>query len=206
MINLTRLLLIIMVALICVGPARADQHKCKKIAAYVDSVEMRCDRFKKYRDSDPKPDPRLALRMHLNGKLSRSIAIIVGVSNYPNISNVGSSGDIKNNKLLAAQEDVSNLTKFFTDNQNFDEVIVLENENATEEAIHYFLTKYLIRQSINYGGKTRVVFAYSGHGLQEDKDSGLPARLVLSNAGSEYDLENEVLLRPSAMIFENCLK
>jgi hypothetical protein len=102
--------------------------------AVVDSA-MRCAFFAHYEPDDKTPDPRVAQNLKLKpGQLARSIALVVGISLYQN----------EQYDAHAARGDVKMLKYFLIEDQQFDEVIVLENENATFDNIRYFLRKYAI--------------------------------------------------------------
>lgn len=70
--------------------------------------------------------------------------------------------------------------------QGFDEVIVLDNEHATKDAINYFLEQYLLTQVNDYKGRSRFLFMYDGHGIPGADDRS-PGGLALSMATGEAD-------------------
>ncbi|KRB10289.1 GH25 family lysozyme [Lysobacter sp. Root690] len=147
-------------------------------------AEAYCAYFKFYRTQDETPDPRIAKRLIPTGNETvRSIALIIGNSVYPNIQGT-------NGSLSAAAIDVSNLTDFFVNDQQFDEVIVLSNGDATKDSIDYFLRTYLRNVGIEHVGKMRLVVAYSGHGVKAGP--GSDARLLLSQATSMTDNTNSI--------------
>jgi len=150
------------------GPVVFEERYCRFFFHYSDSSDL---------------DARVGLRVGAsNGNETRAFAVVVGVSSYPNIE--GAS-------LPPAKNDVDKLKDFFKA-QRFDEIIVLENDDATEENINYFLGKYLIERSFLYngpnGGRSRVVVAYSGHGTPDV--GGAPAALVLSRAQTLSDVNS----------------
>src|SRR5580692_9840431 len=142
-----------------VGLADPAQVQCDtptSTGAEVDSKE-RCAFFAHYEPDGRKSDDRIVRNLQLTtGQSARSIAVIVGISNYDN----------KDYSIPAAHVDVVNLTSFLVDKQQFDEVIVLEDKNATMDNIRYFLRKYALDRTSFYQGKVRFLFAYSGHGVQ----------------------------------------
>jgi GH25 family lysozyme M1 (1,4-beta-N-acetylmuramidase) len=149
-----------------------------------------CQFFFYYAPPDQPLDRRIAQRVGATSSdETRSIALIVGISSYPKIQ--GAS-------IRAAKVDVEGLRAFFKDDQHFDEIIVLENSDATAENINYFLNVYLPERVVLFNGRSRFLFAYSGHGVPAA--GPIPASLVLSQASSMSDtsnLYNLALLRTS---------
>jgi lysozyme len=115
----------------------------------------------------------------------RSFALIVSVHSYPNFA------DPKDRTLPAAEADLKNLKAFF-DQQKFDEIIALEDGAATRDNIDYFLGTYLANQADIYRKRSRIVFAFSGHGAPGDRDG--PGSLVLSHASGTSDFANLYML------------
>src|SRR5260221_1258845 len=75
-----------------------------------------CKYFLYYRAGNPRIDSRIARALALeDGADVRSVAIIAGITKYPNADPP---------VLEAARNDIDHLKKFFTD-QQFDEIIVL---------------------------------------------------------------------------------
>ena len=111
----------------------------------------------------------------------RSIALIVDVNHYPKLPE---------HDLPPVKNDLHNLVPFLN-RQGFDEIIVLENEDATAENIDYFLGVYLPKELMIYGVRSRVLFAFSGHGDRPDSptQSSQPGSLVLSGYGNSTDLD-----------------
>ena len=172
--------------------------------ATVDS-KARCAFFVHYAPDDKKPDARVAKSLQLNsGELARSIAVVVGISNYDN----------KDYNVPAAHVDIVNLTSFLVDRQQFDEVIVLEDKNATTDNIRYFLRKYAIDRTAFYQGKVRFLFAYSGHGVQiqffgdgKQAASRTPSvGLALAAAVDENDYDNIYGLNELSALFNDLAK
>jgi GH25 family lysozyme M1 (1,4-beta-N-acetylmuramidase) len=123
------------------------------------TVDMpaRCAFFAHYESDDKRPDPRVVANLKLGGPgaSARSIAVVVGIGKYQNPSY----------NILDADADVAKLKSFLIDDQAFDEVIVLQDDQATMDNIRYFLRKYAMDRSNFYQGKVRFLFAYSGHGV-----------------------------------------
>ena len=139
--------------------ARADPVVCKSPGsqgALVDT-QARCAFFIHFEPDDKKPDPRVVRSLQLKpNERARSIAVVVGIGNYKN----------KDYNVAAAHADVVKFESFLVENQHFDEVIVLEDDQASIENIRYFLRKYAIDRTNAFLGKVRFLFAYSGHGVQ----------------------------------------
>ncbi len=158
--------------------------------------EAMCDYFAVYRPEGTPTNPRILDRMGLKGKTEsvRSYALIVDVNHYPNFPE-------DDRDLLPAKNDLKNLTAFFRE-QEFDEVIVLENEVATPETISYFLEEYLLNASAAHSRMTRIVFAYSGHGA-DGANPGAPGSIVLSNAYSGRDPAGTIKLNKLQVMLSN---
>ena len=71
---------------------------------------------------------------------------------------------MRNADLSAAAVDAQRLQDFLVDDQKFDEVIVLRNEEATVDTINYFLEDYLVHRAPDFNNNARLFIAYSGHG------------------------------------------
>ena len=176
--------------------ARAEEE-CDS-GALVDK-KSRCGFFYFFRNQNTSPDSRIASRLGAGSSdFVRSIAVVVGVSEYPLMS------DNQDRKLEPARIDVGKLRNFSKDNQNFDEVIVLENKKATVDNIEYFLGPYLLGQADFYKNKTRVLFAYSGHGVSGGGNSD--AALVLSEATNRQDYKNLYALNRLKVFLESLAK
>jgi GH25 family lysozyme M1 (1,4-beta-N-acetylmuramidase) len=122
-------------------------------------LEIYCSAFVHYQVGPRELDSRIVDGLGLNdGAQTRSIAFIIAIDHYPNLSNA----DVK-----AAAVDGERLTDFLINDQQFDEVILLKNDTATAAAISYFLDVYLPNRALVFGGKARLLIAYSGHGTYE---------------------------------------
>ncbi len=150
-----------------------NEYQCDNGAVLKDSKLCKLVR---YFNNGIKPiDARIQNAMNLkSGEEARSIALIVTVALY---------GKNHSYDVPAANEDGIKLLNFFRDDQKFDEVIWLADGEATHDNIEYFLKNYIWNETKNYGRKTRIVFAYSGHGINGE-DGSTPA-LVLANAEDE---------------------
>jgi lysozyme len=148
-------------------------------SASVDNQDM-CRFFTVYKPEGTPENPEVLKRMGVTDPTApvRSYALIVSVNDYPNF-------DAEHRTLAPAKNDLVNLQKFFKD-QDFDEVITLENADATADNIRYFLGNYLLRESDAHQNLTRVVFAYTGHGAGGSRP-GAPGSLVLGSAFSGSD-------------------
>jgi hypothetical protein len=92
----------------------------------------------------------------------KQIAVLAGVSKYPNLPN--------SMQLPPAAYDLKMLRSMFLDTLHFDEIIVLENDEFSLENINYLFQVYLPNQ-LSKHPRSRVVFAFSGHGADYE-DSG----------------------------------
>ncbi len=189
------------------GAANAASVKCDKpqaLGATVD-VAARCAFFARYEPDDKKSDDRVVRNLKLKpGELARSIAVVVGIGKYQNPAY----------DVPAAGVDVAKLKSFLIDDQNFDEVIVLENEHATFENIRYFLRKYAMDRASYFQGKVRFLFAYSGHGVQMQffGDDEQPASrnpsvgLALAATARDDDYQNLYGLNELRALFNDLAK
>jgi hypothetical protein len=116
-----------------------------------------------------------------SGPPIRSFAFVVSVSKYPSLA------DSRNRDLAAVRKDLPNILSFLKE-QKFDEIIVLEDEQATNERIRTVFERYLIPQMTIYGGRARFLFAFDGHGTR-NVDGSLPGGLALSTALGENDMD-----------------
>lgn len=140
--------------------------------------ETMCSYFFYYGSESVTPDARITSRVKLGtGERVRNIALIIGISSYPNFST--------DQQLPAAANDVEHLKTFLKDDEKFDEVIVLQNADATKDNIRYFLEDYILQRAAQFNNKARILIAYSGHGVQAV--GGYPPAIVLSNATSLTD-------------------
>jgi GH25 family lysozyme M1 (1,4-beta-N-acetylmuramidase) len=144
------------------------------------AAQQYCKYFFHYNKGASYVNPTLTRAMSLGPQdTTRSIALILGVSEYPNA---------QDKALVPAKNDVEKLKLFLRDDQHVDEIVLLENDDASKLNIEYFLTTYipLVAQQ---NPKTRALVIYSGHGV----DSGFQGAtnyLVLSQAKDSGDLEN----------------
>lgn len=136
-------------------------------------------------------DPRISQRLEDAGadiRLSRSYALVISNSKYPNF------GEEKDRTLAAAKVDLDNLKQFLED-QSFDEIIVLENKDATRQNIDHFLGSYLSKQLDLRPKAARVLIAYTGHGAPGDTEHKIPGSLVLHEARDSGDSDHLYDLR-----------
>jgi hypothetical protein len=139
--------------------AIADPFVCqtplRSKGAIVDTPD-KCQLFFKFESEDNSDDVitrhiKLAPDEHV-----RSIGLIVAVGKFPLLSSYN---------IPAADNDADHLKDFLIGHQHFDEVIVLQDDDATISNIRYFIKDYLINRANMYSGKIRFLFAYSGHGV-----------------------------------------
>jgi hypothetical protein len=89
----------------------------------------------------------------------RQIAILAGVSKYPNLS--------RTLQLPAAANDIEMLRVTLIDKLQFDEIITLQNEDFNFANLQYVFENYLPDVLRAYP-KSRVLFAFSGRGSDFD--------------------------------------
>ncbi|UIJ83147.1 GH25 family lysozyme [Rhizobium leguminosarum] len=166
---------------LAITSASAEDFSCENGALVKDGTL--CRFFRYYAADDKQQDSRVIQQLGAeSGQSVRSIAIIVAIDHYA----------MEDSDLPPAKVDGDNLEKFLIDGQKFDEVIVLRNEDATKDRIGYFVGDYVNSLYALYQGRTRVLFAYSGHGTRNLNSAG--SSLVLSAATSTADLPNLIPL------------
>ena len=127
----------------------------------------------------------------------RQIAVVAGVSEYPNLPE-------SDRKLEPSANDIEMLTDALQNKLEFDEIIVLENQYFNSNNLEYIFKVYLPSQFEKHK-KSRVLFAFSGHG-DDFKDSGylfLPKTKTITINSYEdtqdaIDLDSiKVILKPT---------
>jgi GH25 family lysozyme M1 (1,4-beta-N-acetylmuramidase) len=120
----------------------------------------------------------------------RNIAIIIAIKQYERLKTKDKNNHwVQAPPLSSAEADANNLKKFFSEEQDFDEVILLKDQDAVKENIDYFIGTYLPNKSDVYSaGAMRVVIAISAHGspTTQTKVGGI----LLYHAGDEADSNN----------------
>ena len=111
--------------------------------------------------------------------VGRSFALIAGVSEYEYLDD-----------LRPAKVDVEKLKKYLETEEFFDEIVVLENGDFTEDNLRYFLQAYF-PERVSRFKKSRFLFAFSGHGIND----GSQGYLLLSDAQSMHDKYRSLNLR-----------
>ncbi|BAO87895.1 GH25 family lysozyme [Caballeronia cordobensis] len=169
----------ILIAFLCYGIVN-DVHAFTCTNGAEVSREKYCKYFKAYRARSAPSDPRISNIIGGESRSkSRAIALLIGISSYPNLPE-------KFKSLAPAHTDVVKLTNFLITEQKFDEVIVLENADATLEAINFFLGDYVPQQGVESNRNGRFLLAYSGHGTNISATQG--ASFLLSAAKSPDDV------------------
>jgi hypothetical protein len=138
-----------------IGDPYVCQTPLRSKDAVVD-IPDRCQLFFRFEPEDNTDDViarhiKLAPDEHV-----RSIGLIVAVGKFTLLPSYN---------IPAADNDADHLKDFLIGHQHFDEVIVLQDDQATISNIRYFLKDYLINRARMYSGKIRFLFAYSGHGV-----------------------------------------
>jgi GH25 family lysozyme M1 (1,4-beta-N-acetylmuramidase) len=154
------------------GPAKGAQVEDEKY----------CGFFRNYENNPNKPlDTRIADALHIkSSRETRAIGLVIAISHYPHMPD---------SDLPAAKVDGERMVNFLVNTQQFDEVIALTDENATYDAIRYFLQQYLPGRAEEFNGKARLLIAYSGHGRFGGDQK--PA-LILSAAKKMADVSSGV--------------
>ncbi|MEP1779747.1 caspase family protein [Reichenbachiella sp.] len=143
------------------------------------------DYFEKFDNSESLWD-RLLAKIGINED-QRSIALICGVDYYKNFG--------FDKSLKPAGEDIRKLAIHLEHSKNFDEIIVLKNEDFTSENLRFFFYEYLPKRFTEYSN-SRFLFAFSGHGISEKLDDEKNRRsegyLLLSSAFNTADKVNAI--------------
>ncbi|MBY5393159.1 MULTISPECIES: caspase domain-containing protein [Rhizobium] len=106
---------------------------------------------------------------------SPGFALLAGVSHYPKLPKT-------EQELKPAAEDIKKLANYLVDQEHFDEVVVLFNDDMTEQNLGYFFRDYFpCRLEKRKAQKPRFLFAYSGHGVNA---GGVNGYLLTSDAVS----------------------
>jgi hypothetical protein len=115
--------------------------------------------------------------------LGRSFTLIAGVSHYPNMPR----GE---RELKPAAEDIRKLEDYLKVVELFDEIVVLKNNDVTLDNLSFFL-QYYFPERLKFFPKSRFLFLYSGHGMNEGKKG----YLLKNTARSLSDKKNSISLR-----------
>lgn len=113
--------------------------------------------------------------------MGRSFALVAGVSSYPALSP---------SDLQPAAEDIAKLVDYLVRVEQFDEVVVLKNEDMNLSNLSFFLQSYFPERLRRFP-KSRFLLAYSGHGFND----GSRGYLLQSNARTFNDKQNSVNLQ-----------
>jgi hypothetical protein len=121
-----------------------------------------------------------------DGAKPRQIAVIAAVSKYPALP--------QGLQLPAAATDIGMLQRVLIDKLGFDEVITLQNEDFSFQNLRYIFENYL-PDLLQANPKSRVLFAYSGHGSDFDDQGFLYfSNTATINAGSYAELTDALNL------------
>ena len=129
---------------------------------------------------------RFEKALNLIGKSSfpvgRSFALIAGVTQYPNFPALERS-------LRPAAVDILKLQTYLKEQEFFDEIVVLKDEDMTLPNLNYFLETYFPGR-LAQSPHSRFLFAYSGHGYSVKGGSSIRGYLLTSRASSMTDPQN----------------
>ncbi len=180
--HLLRILCCLLLASL-VSRASADTADCTSPVGAAVPDQAMCGWFRQFIPRGTRPvDPRIEDRFPTataDAPPIRSFAFVVSVSKYPNME------DPSHRDLAAVRTDLPNIISFLRE-QQFDEIIVLEDEQATNARIRMVFEKYLVPQMSIFGGRARFLFAFDGHG-SHSADPTLPGGLALSTIAGEND-------------------
>ncbi len=117
--------------------------------------------------------------------VGRSFAMIVGVAKYPHLSDA-------NHLLEPANRDVGILFDYLKNQQLFDEIVVLRDDDVTFGNLQYFLETYFPKQ-LRDSPHSRFIFAYSGHGMTERKHGFLLTGAARSLSDKQNSIDMDIL-------------
>jgi hypothetical protein len=126
--------------------------------------------------------------------VGRSFGLVAGVSHYPRLP-AGSR------ELHPAEVDRDHLVSYLKNQEFFDEVVVLWDDEMNEETLSYFLKDYFPKR-VSAFRKSRFLFAYSGHGFTD----GNQGYLVRSSATSFTDKNSAIDLRSVRSWFDEVVR
>lgn len=98
-----------------------------------------------------------------------SYAIIIAIGNYDSLPH-----------LESPKADTERMKKFLLDSAEYDEVVVLQNDEASFDNIRYFMQTYFPIKMDD--GRYRFLFYFTGHGTQIQTHTGIMGYLQLKGA------------------------
>ncbi len=162
---------------------------CTIGTAFCQSLESDEEKYAKY--FLPRKDSDIKLEKLLNNvglttlEVGRSFALIAGGSFYPNLS-------VFDRELQPAAEDIHNLAKYLREIEQFDEIVVLENESFSLDNLYFFLQNYFPKHLKRFP-KSRFLFTYSGHGFTENNKGYILTSAARSLKDKNRSIDMEVL-------------
>jgi hypothetical protein len=93
-------------------------------------------------------------------KFDRSVALLVNVSKYKHLP-----------VLQSTDKDAERMKNFLLESKEFDQVVLLTDDDASFGVINYFMEDYF-PQILRAAGKSRFLFYFSGHGQSIDNGDG----------------------------------
>jgi hypothetical protein len=106
---------------------------------------------------NPKPDRTWTSRAGGLFTSGKSIAVVIGISNFIGERNGGYAA------LPSAKDDAEKMKRFLIDDAGFDTVYILTDDNATKEKVERLMTDEIPQM---VGPQDRFLFYWSGHGDQ----------------------------------------
>lgn len=151
-----------------------------------------CDYIKRYpfmaqdaenRRIDVRVKEAMGLADDTPDKMIRSYAFVVSVWKYQ-------FGNFEKNELQGVQVEQAALQTFLKE-QGFDEALIIQNDEATADAIRKIMTEYYLPRfmaAAAKGQKIRFLFLFDGHGWQPPSPDASGA-LALGDMQSDADLD-----------------
>jgi hypothetical protein len=94
--------------------------------------------------------------------------------------------------LAPADADLRQLQTYLKDQEFFDEIVVLKDEDMNYQNLHYFLEVYF-PERLQKSPNSRFLFAYSGHGITEGSDGYLLASGAVNMQDKEHSVDLKVV-------------
>ena len=146
--------------------------------------------FNHYVDMRSLPERLLNLIDLTDQEVGRSFTLVAGVWQYPYLSG-------RDQTLEPAAEDIRALVHYLREVEHFDEIVVLENEEVNEKNFKFFLQSYFPARLQRFP-RSRFLFAYSGHGIQD----GTRGYLLQSSADSYNDKANSINMQVLRVLYQ----
>ncbi|MEW6437777.1 MAG: GH25 family lysozyme [Pseudomonadota bacterium] len=127
-------------------------------------------------------DTKVAKYIYFDGNpvgKTRSFALVVAVGKSPDAS----SG----NDIDSAEMDFQHLINFLVNDEGFDLVVGLKDQDATGDNINYLLRNFFYHQLNKLNTRSRFLFAFSGHGVPGPNEDSQNSLILWGGTGDPDD-------------------